>query len=201
MASLFLHLANKNNVVESPTLRPQTVSKPIHGANQGHERLVPPFRDTSGPLHKEEWRNDKDGRHKNERGRRSIRTDIGSHSVSQGRVGVSSIYVEEQKPMDSCRKTMPPMNTPDVVGHFSKTRLSRTTEKSKFIESDSNKDNRHAFTRQHSFDGVPVHSQLDLKPAALHRMTQGEICLQGLYLPTAMSQALLRGRWTMLAGS
>ena len=162
--SLFLHLANKKPVRESPTLRPQlasglmhTSSKEVGGgqlSNFGDIRRRQHKVDTWDLKHDVERLRMKDG------ARSSQRIDaaggsciVGTKSMAEERVQFSDINVEGQTQMEGCLAAILSNDTPDTIQRFSSPMQQFYT--SRFIESDSTKDLKRAIANQGSFHGVP----------------------------------------------
>ena len=160
MASLFLHLANQNKMLESPTIRPQTTLKSLHGAEHSQERMgrLPAYGDGSGHRHKEDAKE----RPRIQDQKRDLRT-IGIQrdqytdsirSVDENRVGVSGIKMGGKTPGGNCITIQ--RDTPYSVQLDANKSLMQNPEERKIIESESRQDIRQNIANQASVSGKPL---------------------------------------------
>ena len=173
--SLFLHLAQKKPVRESPTIRPQIASTQIHiSNNEGGIGRRPAFGGIRGQIHNEGTRKkdmgDQEGRWIKDGESRSTRTGFergqfraGTNSVTDDRFGFSGINVNGNLQLDGFHRAILPTDRQNTIERFSSPM--QRFDISGLVESDTRKDLKRTIASQPSTHGVhSIDIQLSLEP-------------------------------------
>ena len=166
--SLFLHLAQKKPIRESPTIRPQIASTQVHRSNlEGGTGQRSTYGGIHGQIHNEgTWKNDmeeQEGRWMKDEERRSTGTNfeggqfrVGTNSVADvqdDRVGFSGIHVKEISQRGGYNNSvLPPTDMQPTIERFSSPM--QRFDISGPVESESRKDLKRTVASQPSIPGV-----------------------------------------------